>query len=232
MIHQLIFANPKPGMSVAEFQDYWLNTHAVKFAAKIPQIVRYKIDTVIPFWDEKPLYNGIAEIWLKNEKEQLESLQSQEYLEGARRDEPNWAAFWETIGLDTETRVILEGDWLKPQPDGIKMVILVKRREGMPLNAFRQYSFKAHSLLVRELPGLKGYIQCHVRDGLYAVGEPRFDCVSQLWFENLDLLQNTLASEAYQAAVADLQEFVEMKYLFKMICNEHWIIGPEFKEIF
>jgi uncharacterized protein (TIGR02118 family) len=102
----------------------------------------------------------------------------------------------------------------------------------MPLNAFRQYSFKAHSLLVRELPGLKGYIQCHVRDGLYAVGEPRFDCVSQLWFENLDLLQNTLASEAYQAAVADLQEFVEMKYLFKMICNEHWIIGPEFKEIF
>ena len=86
MIHQLIFASPKPGMSEQEFQDYWINVHAVKYASKIPQIKRYMIDARIPFEPEstEPLFSGVAEIWLKNEAEQLASLQTREFLEGAR----------------------------------------------------------------------------------------------------------------------------------------------------
>ncbi len=38
MIHQFIFAAPKPGLSAAAFTSYWINFHAVDFAAKIPQI--------------------------------------------------------------------------------------------------------------------------------------------------------------------------------------------------
>jgi EthD domain len=41
MIHQLIFAHPKPGMSEKDFQDYWVNVHAVNYASKIPQIKKY-----------------------------------------------------------------------------------------------------------------------------------------------------------------------------------------------
>ena len=52
MIHQLIFAAPKPGMTVAEFQDYWVDVHAVKFASKIPQIRKYLIDTTIQIDDD------------------------------------------------------------------------------------------------------------------------------------------------------------------------------------
>ncbi len=37
MIHQHIFASPKPGMSEAEFQDYWLHVHAVNYASRIDQ---------------------------------------------------------------------------------------------------------------------------------------------------------------------------------------------------
>ena len=48
MIHQLIFAHPKPGMSEQEFQDYWVDVHAVQYASKIPQIRKYLIDTRIP----------------------------------------------------------------------------------------------------------------------------------------------------------------------------------------
>jgi hypothetical protein len=69
MIHQLIFAHPKPGMSEKEFQDYWINVHAVKYAKKIPQIKRYLIDARIPFGLEPkaPLFSGFAENWLENE---------------------------------------------------------------------------------------------------------------------------------------------------------------------
>lgn len=62
MIHQLIFAAPKPGLSEAEFHRYWLEEHAVRYAAKIPQIRKYKIDTRLPRPGETPVWNGVAEI--------------------------------------------------------------------------------------------------------------------------------------------------------------------------
>ncbi|WP_449062738.1 EthD domain-containing protein [Planomonospora algeriensis] len=113
MIHQFILAAPKPGMTAAEFQDYWTNVHAVKFAARIPQIRRYLIDSRVPFDADRGRpalpHQGIAEIWLENDEEQLASLQTEEFLQGARRDEPNWAAFWLTIVLDTEAHEIVAG---------------------------------------------------------------------------------------------------------------------------
>ena len=48
MIHQFIFAAPKPGMTESEFQDYWVNVHAVKYASKIPQIKQYSVSTRMP----------------------------------------------------------------------------------------------------------------------------------------------------------------------------------------
>ena len=44
MIHQHILAAPRPGMSEFDFQDYWRYVHALKFARKIPQIKKYKLD--------------------------------------------------------------------------------------------------------------------------------------------------------------------------------------------
>ena len=91
MIHQLIFAGPKPGMTDSEFQDYWVNVHAVQYASKIKQIKKYLIDTTIESAvPQNSPYRGVAEIWLENEQEQLESLQSTEFLQGARLDEPKW----------------------------------------------------------------------------------------------------------------------------------------------
>ena len=62
MIHQLIFAHPKPGMSESDFQRYWKEVHAVQYASKIPQIKKYMIDCRIPFGPEPadplPSYPG------------------------------------------------------------------------------------------------------------------------------------------------------------------------------
>ena len=87
MIHQLIFARPKPGMTEAEFQRYWVEEHAVGYASKISQIKHYMVDSRIPFQTkaEDPLFSGIAEIWLPNEKEQLETLQTRVSRRGPPR---------------------------------------------------------------------------------------------------------------------------------------------------
>jgi hypothetical protein len=36
-------------------------------------------------------------------------------------------------------------------------------------------------------------------------------------------------SPEYQESTADLENFIEMKYVHSFVTNEHWIIGPEFR---
>jgi uncharacterized protein (TIGR02118 family) len=232
MIHQLIFAHPKPGMSEQAFQDYWVNVHAVKYASKIPQIRRYLVDTRIPCGPEAedPLFSGVAEIWLKNEAEQLASLQSREFLQGARQDEPNWAAFWRTLALDTDTHVIIEGPPLSRDDSLVKLFVLVKRKPGMPLQGFRRYALETHAARVSKLPGLRRYYQCHVRDSFYGIGEAQLDAAFLLWFDDVTAIESMWVSTEYRELVEpDLSEFVEPKYIHTLATREHWIIGPEFR---
>ena len=229
MIHQFIFAYPRPGMTEAEFQNYWVEVHAVRYASKIPQIRKYLVDTrvALPGESGDPLWCGVAEIWLQNEKEQIESLQSREFLEGARRDEPNWAAFWRTVGLDTEAHVLLPGQGETRNSGMAKLLVLTKRREGMPLESFRSYCLGAHAARVMQLPGLRRYCQGHVRDNFYAVGEAVLDCVEQLWFDSVDAALAALHSVQQDMVNADYQLFAEERYIHRMLVQEHWIIGPE-----
>ena len=232
MIHQFIFAAPKPGMTPQEFQDYWVNVHAVEYAGKIAQIRRYMIDTRIEFEGDMGTpqlpHQGVAEIWLKDEKEQLASLQSEEFLQGARLDEPNWAAFWMTFALDTTAHVIVEGPPPTREPSWVKLLILLKRKPGVPLENFRRYGVKVHAPLVAGLPGLRRYLQCHTRDGFYVFGEAGFDGVEQLWFDDVDALSKALDSPRFQEEVkASLDAFVDPRYVFSLAAREHWVIGPE-----
>ncbi len=229
MIHQLIFASPKPGMSEEEFQRYWVEEHAVRYASKIPQIKRYMIDTRIaePDETEEPLWSGIAEIWLPNEEEQLASLQTPEFLQGARLDEPNWAAFWKTLVLDTDTHTLLEGPPLTPDPTWVKVLTIYKRREGLPLQDFRRTFLEEHGPRVLEVPGVRRYLQNHVRDGFYAVGESRFDGAEQVYFDDLSALKEGLASDAYTAVRDALPDLVETRWVYSFNVREHWVIGPE-----
>ncbi len=229
MIHQFIFAYPKPGMTEQEFQRYWVEVHAVRYASKIPQIRKYLVDTrvALPGETGEPLWCGVAEIWLENEKEQLESLQSKEFLEGARLDEPNWAAFWRTVGLDTTAHELLAGPPQARDSGGAKLLVLSKRREGLPLESFRTYCLGTHAAKVMQLPGLRRYLQGHVRDGAYAVGEAVLDCVEQLWFDDVDAALTAQSSLQQDLVNADYRLCAEERYIHTMLVHEHWIIGPE-----
>jgi uncharacterized protein (TIGR02118 family) len=231
VIHQLIFAHPKPGMSERDFQDYWLNHHGPKLAAKVPQIRRYMIDSRVPFGPEPddPLFSGVAEIWLENEQTSVASLQTPE-LRAAREDEPNWAAFWQTVVLNTDAHVLKE---LGPPPgDGsqIKYFVLMKRKEGLSLPEFRRYALEVHAPHVLALPGLRRYYQCHQRDAMYGIGEPGLDAAAILWFDNVDDMGRAFAAPEYKVVQDDFPQFAETKYIQNMAATEQWIIGPEFRE--
>ncbi|MBB4908437.1 EthD domain-containing protein [Actinophytocola algeriensis] len=225
MIHQLIFAAPKPGMTEREFQDYWLDVHAVEYASKIPQIRKYLIDKRIPFPGEdpgaEPLWSGVAEIWLENVEEQLASLQTDEFLQGARLDEPKWAAFWRTVVLDTFAHEV------RPGTGGVKMIVLAKRREGLPLKEFRERSLGKHAELMAEVPGLRRYLQGFTSDGYYGIGEAVLDAAYQLYFDDADAVAAALSSPEFARAEEDLFSIAEPKYVHRLLFTEHWVIGPQ-----
>jgi hypothetical protein len=228
MIHQFIFAAPKPGMTAEAFQTYWVHVHAVKFASRIPQIRRYLVDTRIEFDGDlgsPPLpHQGIAEIWLENEQEQLASLQSEEFLLGARADEPNWAAFWLAIVLDTTAHEILAGE---PPNGSVKVTTLLKRRPGMPLADYRAASLSQYAPIAGELPGLRRHLHCHTRDGAYVFGESSFDSVEQWWFDSLDALGAALRSPQFTERVAPARAAItDPRHVFSLTAQENWVIGP------
>lgn len=231
MIHQLIFAGPKPGMTTEEFQDYWLNNHAVNFASKIPQIRKYKIDLRIPFDGDmgNPVlpHKGVAEIWLANDEESLASLQSREFLQGARLDEPNWAAFWLTFGLNTTAHSIIAGPESEKNPVGVKMFVLNKRKPGTDLEVFRKSALESLAAVTSRLPGIKGYMQCHTQDGHYVFGESTLDLAEMLWFDNTDTLKKALSSEEFGKVRESWAALVDPKYTFSLVTKENWVIGPE-----
>lgn len=226
MIHQFIFASPKPGMSEKEFQDYWVHKHAVNFASKIPQIRKYIVDTRIPKPGEtqEPLFSGIAEIWIKPE-EQLASLQSKEFLQGARLDEPNWAAFWKTIVVDTTETIILDSTDKSGDDGCVKIVRLLKRRAGMDLDNYRNNLLNVYAPFVKVVERLKGFMICHAVDGSYEIGEARFDSVEVFAFDDVDSANAFLESDyCIGILMPMLLQWIEMKYLFALTVKEHWIM--------
>jgi uncharacterized protein (TIGR02118 family) len=229
MIHQLIFAAPKPGMTEEEFHRYWLDVHAVRYASRIPQIRRYAIDTRIaqPGDEGEPLWSGIAEIWLENEEEQLASLQTPEFLQGARLDEPRWAAFWRTVVLDTDTEIVVPGVPETAVQPGIKLVMLAKRREGVSVEQFRRHSRETHAPLVAQLPGVRRYYQSFTRDSWYGISEPPFDAAYHVWFDDLAALRSAQQTAQQAAIQDDYKNFVNDQYLHVLPVRQHWVIGPQ-----
>ena len=224
MIHQFIFAGPKPGLSPEAFRNYWVNFHAVDYAAKIRQIRQYLVATRLPLAPPRqlPFFEGAAEIWLANEAEQLASLQSAEFLQGARADEPRWAAFWQTLGIDTDPHLLHETSGLEPGTNLIKLYLLLKRRPGSSLQQFRD------DLIASRQPPATGTVRHHIgfaRSALYGIGEPRFDAVEVLAFANEQDLNTCLAGR-FGTSLRQGWPFLDQNYLFAFAAQDHWVIRP------
>ena len=99
----------------------------------------------------------------------------------------------------------------------IKLVFMIRRREGMTREEFQRYWSQEHAELVKrhaELLGIRRYVQTHARDTALddalagsRGSEPRqYDGVAELWWDSIDDLVQAASSEAGQRAQQDLLE--------------------------
>ena len=226
MIHQFIFAGPRPGLSAEAFQSYWLNFHAVDYAAKIPQIRGYSVATKLTTQIDRelPFFQGVAEIWLTDEADQLASLQSPEFLNGARADEPRWAAFWRTLVIDTDPVVLFgRGD---ADLASTNLYTLLKRDARLGRDEFCARLHGEHAARVAKLPSLTRHLAGRSSESQYGLGEPRFDAVDVWSFEDEARLEAAVRSEAFASVASGWPTFADDRYVFCFAGLGHWIIPP------
>ncbi|HEX9698871.1 MAG TPA: EthD family reductase [Acidobacteriota bacterium] len=90
----------------------------------------------------------------------------------------------------------------------LKMVFLVHRRHGMDIDSFREYWRETHAPIAANLPELRRYVQNHAVSG-EGDGLPAFDGFAEMWWDDADAMQRSLASPEGQAALNDTANFLD-----------------------
>ena len=197
MIQKLSFLRAKDGLTEDQFAAYWRDVHAEQFFRPLPGLRGYRTNKRISFGAEleEPVFHGVAESWVDDAEADIQLVRSREYLDGVRPDELNFLTWWATRNLHTRDHVVIAPpacEW-----PGLRVFGLMKRRQRMPLDEFRQYSREVHAPKLVQLPGVTAYIQGVVDDGHYAVGEAPIDAVAMLWFEGVDDVMAAMESAEF-----------------------------------
>ena len=88
----------------------------------------------------------------------------------------------------------------------IKAIILLKRREDLAFEAFRDWLLKSHAPKATGLPGIKGY-----QVNMALNGDGPYDAASELWFESEEDLAAAYASDHGKAVAADSMAHVSRR---------------------
>ncbi len=82
----------------------------------------------------------------------------------------------------------------------LKVISLMKRKEGMSLEEFRRWALEEHPPLAKKLPGMR-----HYRMSVAIEDNPAWpaDVVSEFWFDSLEARAAAFATPEGQAAGAD-----------------------------
>jgi uncharacterized protein (TIGR02118 family) len=105
----------------------------------------------------------------------------------------------------------------------IKVVAFFKRKPGMPVEDFQQYWRSTHANIVKQLPGLRRYVQSHTLLSGYKKGEPVYDGTAELWYDNTDALRALVNTKELQATQADEYNFIDRSTMGQIFTEEHII---------
>lgn len=212
----------KAGLSVEQFQRYWLDTHAEK-ASRLPGVRRYvQSHTLLSGYAKRvPACDGVAEFSFDN-TEALSALAATSEFATVQRDRDEFIDIGSRIEIITEDVVIKDG---AIPAGGVKNIELVKKQPGMPAGAFHRYWIDVHGPLGGSIPQVLRYVQSHTCADEYRDGRmPALDGVALTWFTDTHAMRDAARTDEYGRTRADEDNFLTVPLDF-VITKEHVIVG-------
>ena len=105
----------------------------------------------------------------------------------------------------------------------VKLVVYFKRRADMEVEPFQEYWRTRHAEVVRGLPGIRRYVQSHTLLGGYRKGEPAFDGIAEVWFDDVDAIRALDGGGALRAVQEDEARFIDRSTMRTLVTDEHLI---------
>ena len=113
----------------------------------------------------------------------------------------------------------------------VKVLTLLKRKAGMPVEEFQRYWLERHPEVVVRLPGVRRYVQSHTVASSYAKGQPAYDGLAEVWADDTAALRAMTQSPANAAVVADEARFLDRGAMTFLLTEERVIVegkpGPD-----
>jgi uncharacterized protein (TIGR02118 family) len=105
----------------------------------------------------------------------------------------------------------------------VKALSFFKRRAGMSVDEFQAYWRAHHPQVVVALPGIRRYVQSHTLVSGYRKGEPAYDGIAEIWFDDTGAMRALAGTPQYAAVRADEEKFIERSTMGLIITHEHVI---------
>jgi uncharacterized protein (TIGR02118 family) len=202
----------KPGLSRAEFVDYYESNHAPLAARIFPQFIQYRRNyiqrdgAIMAPGMPDPDFDSVTEIWYKDRASYDEMLSSHFSAAHQQFVEEDERKFMD----QTLTRFFIVDERGGQTPDAelgsaaggmFKVMALLTKKAGMPWADFVEYYETRHSGLIRSLfPWIVEYRRNFIDMTGAIMGAaataPDFDVVTALWFKDRTDYDRMLAAYA------------------------------------
>ena len=105
----------------------------------------------------------------------------------------------------------------------IKVLVAIHKKPGMSREEFNRYWREVHAPLAEGMPGLRRYI-INPAIEVSSRGEPPFDGLAELWFDDVGAMEAAFASPAGQETSADVAEFAQPDKMLFVVAEEIAIV--------
>jgi uncharacterized protein (TIGR02118 family) len=103
----------------------------------------------------------------------------------------------------------------------IKVVYFFHRKQGFTVDDFQNYWAQKHSTLVKKIPNVRRYVQCHtLLSGYSRPVAPCLDGVEEICFDSVSAFDAIKKEVAYHRAEDDLENFVNVNKIRRILTRE------------
>jgi uncharacterized protein (TIGR02118 family) len=226
-----IFAvDPKrPDITTEQFHAHWRGPHA-ELALRIKTQRRYvqnhRLPVEVPGLAPCP-YEGIAEVWFDDLAAATSLLTDPDYTEYALLDEPNFVDMSGIAFFPTSEHVVVEGPPIEKDTELVKLLLLVRRKDGLTPGEFAERWREYGSVVTDSLPGLRRYVQCPAAAEAYADGQPVFDGVGEFWWDDVEAFRRAWQANAEDGRTREgAAAFIDFSVLTGMLAEEYRVLWP------